>query len=636
MEVYMAQANWLMFLRKRMKVIFWITALVFITLVVFGWGAGVTGRSKTGKIDENVAGKVEDHDITYLAYQDAIQREYEKAYNENRAVSESESELIRDRTFYILVNQYLAGREIENKGVGDVTDRLVFESVRNDPPEAITQNPNFRKDGLFDRALFEEYLRNPQVDWLPVEMMVRGNLPFQRLEQVVGAMPIMTDLEALIEFVYRNELAKAEYIKFDPFGIEDIQVDTSDAAIEEYYEAHKEDYRNDIAAIVNHAVVPIIPTLEDTLETKNLAETLMVKLDEGDEFEYLAENYSDDPGSKTQGGVLGWFGKGQMVGPFEDAAFAADSGEIVGPVLTDFGYHIIYVLGKQGEGDSLLVYAAHILFSIEPGYDTEQAGKDLATKLIDEVEDGENFFEVCEALEIDSIGQSAPLTEDDPIPGTGYLERIKAMVFNADEGTIEMASVRIRERPLLEGIGVVQLSKRFESGVPSVIEIRDRLVSDIILEAHKKAALEMAAKTQRMIEAGGDMKTTAEVIGGQYDTTALFTRYDWVEGVGLDPNFSGTVFGLGKIGRISKPITTDDGSVYIVKLDTLIQSSPEAYSAQAMQIKSEIANFQRQNAYERWFANLRDHAGIIDNRFADQFANSGATEEAGETGETEE
>ena len=81
---------------------------------------------------------------------------------------------------------------------------------------------------------------------------------------------------------------------------------------------------------------------------KDLAEEIKKKVDNGEEFSKLAEEFSECP-SKKRGGDLGWFGKGAMVRPFEVAAFTADEGEIVGPVKTEFGYHIIYVYEIQDD-----------------------------------------------------------------------------------------------------------------------------------------------------------------------------------------------------------------------------------------------------------------------------------------------
>ena len=83
---------------------------------------------------------------------------------------------------------------------------------------------------------------------------------------------------------------------------------------------------------------------------KELAEKIKKKIDDGEEFSKLAEEFSECP-SKKRGGDLGWFGKGAMVRPFEVAAFSADEGEIIGPVKTEFGYHIIYVYEVQDDID---------------------------------------------------------------------------------------------------------------------------------------------------------------------------------------------------------------------------------------------------------------------------------------------
>ncbi|KKI90794.1 peptidylprolyl isomerase [Bacillus sp. SA1-12] len=79
--------------------------------------------------------------------------------------------------------------------------------------------------------------------------------------------------------------------------------------------------------------------VEDEAKAKEVKD----KLAKGDKFEDLAKEYSTDTGSAQNGGELGWFGKGQMVKEFEDAAFKLKEGQVSEPIKTDYGYHIIKV-----------------------------------------------------------------------------------------------------------------------------------------------------------------------------------------------------------------------------------------------------------------------------------------------------
>ncbi|MCT8139492.1 peptidylprolyl isomerase [Anaerobacillus sp. CMMVII] len=77
------------------------------------------------------------------------------------------------------------------------------------------------------------------------------------------------------------------------------------------------------------------------------AEEVLEKLNQGEDFAELAQEYSIDPGSGANGGSLGSFERGRMVPEFEKAAFALEVGEISEPVQSDFGYHIIKVTDRK-------------------------------------------------------------------------------------------------------------------------------------------------------------------------------------------------------------------------------------------------------------------------------------------------
>ncbi|HEV7902781.1 MAG TPA: peptidylprolyl isomerase [Pyrinomonadaceae bacterium] len=131
----------------------------------------------------------------------------------------------------------------------------------------------------------------------------------------------------------------------------DARTKATDAEIEAYYAAHPE---------------------IDPKQSKVKAEELLARLRAGGDFNALAKEHSIDTSNKDQGGDLGWFGRGMMVKPFEDAAFALKPGELSGIVETQFGYHIIKLEERRMQDSPTgqpveQVHARHILVAAGGG-----------------------------------------------------------------------------------------------------------------------------------------------------------------------------------------------------------------------------------------------------------------------------
>jgi peptidyl-prolyl cis-trans isomerase C len=136
---------------------------------------------------------------------------------------------------------------------------------------------------------------------------------------------------------------------------EGIKVD--EAEMQAFYDAHKQDYEQVRA---RHILIrmagspsPATPGKKELTDAEALAKAQEIrkKLADGADFAQLATAESDDAGSKTRGGELNFFKRGQMVGPFEQAAFSMKVGEISDPIKTQFGYHIIQVEARKSFDD---------------------------------------------------------------------------------------------------------------------------------------------------------------------------------------------------------------------------------------------------------------------------------------------
>jgi len=120
------------------------------------------------------------------------------------------------------------------------------------------------------------------------------------------------------------------------------KITVTDEDIKKYYDGNPDKFKKEAQLRVSHILCGIAAGASDEVKqkAKDKAADLLKKLKAGEDFAKVAEKNSTCP-SSAQGGDLGFFGKGEMVPPFEEAAFALKQGETSGVVETEFGYHII-------------------------------------------------------------------------------------------------------------------------------------------------------------------------------------------------------------------------------------------------------------------------------------------------------
>jgi len=150
------------------------------------------------------------------------------------------------------------------------------------------------------------------------------------------------EVTSQLSLMRENLVANAELQKIEK------GITLSDADLKKAYDANKNDYEKVTARHIliafkgSPAAQPGKKELTEA-EAKTKAEEIKKKIEGGAKFDELAKTESDDKGSGARGGELGAFGHGQMVEEFEKAAFAAKVGDVVGPVRTQYGYHVIKI-----------------------------------------------------------------------------------------------------------------------------------------------------------------------------------------------------------------------------------------------------------------------------------------------------
>jgi peptidyl-prolyl cis-trans isomerase D len=227
--------------------------------------------------------------------------------------------------------------------IGQSTNRVAFEEkVRGDMLAAAVQEP-IAAANIVARPSTEKFL---------------GLLEQQRevAIAVVDAAPFARDVKvddaAVKAFYEKNqaafqtpELARVEYLILTADALlANVAVDPAD--VKKQYDTNVQQYSKAEERAVSHILIAVKAdgSEADRAAAKKQAEDMLARAKANPaKFGDLAREFSKDPGSAQQGGDLGTFARGTMVKAFEDAAFAAKPGDIVGPVQTEFGWHIIKV-----------------------------------------------------------------------------------------------------------------------------------------------------------------------------------------------------------------------------------------------------------------------------------------------------
>ena len=235
------------------------------------------------------------------------------------------------------------------------------------------------------------------------------------------------------------------------------------------------------------------PSEQDSVQVREDILHLLDLIHDGADFAKLAEENSEDATAK-QGGDLGFFGRGQMVKPFEDAAFSAKVGDVIGPVQTQYGEHLIKVTAKKMENGEEKVRASHILLKYKVTPETYDALNNQADYLYEELQrtKGKYFDQLAQDEKLE-LKETEFFPAGGFIPGLGMAPRISYYTFKEKKGWFSHAVSQG------EDLILFQISDIEPDRTKSLDEVREPIVR--ILEREK-----------RMEAAGQECSRFAEIV----------------------------------------------------------------------------------------------------------------------------
>ena len=341
---------------------------------------------------------------------------------------------------------------------------------------------------------------------------------------------------------------------------------------------------------------------EKKAEAKKQAQQILAEIQNGASFEKMAAQYGGD-GTASNGGDLGWFGKGQMVKPFENAIFGASKpGLLPNLVETQFGYHIIRVdVTKMGK--KFLV--ATVQKNVEAFETTVDSVYRTADAFAASVKDTGTFRAELKKFKTGVAKYEQPNIDGAAKSITGVTEarEIIKWIYNDDRDVNDVSEVFSVENKQV----VVLITRIREKGLASAADVRDQIKPKI--ENEEKAKL-IAAKLNA---SGENLAAIAKAYGADALTgkaTDITLTSGMITGVGYEPEAVGVIYGLAK-DKTSQVITGENG-VLIVKNLNVVKSEVADYSQFVSQLQQQRNN---RIAYGVIDAAIKKTTEIVDMRY---------------------
>ena len=608
-------------MRSRMQVVMWTILVLFVTSMAIGGLVG--GASITdifGGRQANEVGSLNGKPILFEDFNQLVSNEINRMDQQSgRLISDEEREYIRAVVWERLIADLIIQEQIaENKIV--VGDEEVLFQMKNNPPPFLQNSDAFQSFGRFDLEKYLDAVLNPgQIDWKPIEdFMQNVYLPSYKLQQYITNSAAISSSDVLEDYKKRSLDYKIEVLHVTEKAIDQdfynglLADRPSDDELRNLYNENISDYDQPELRYLKYVKWPLISNATDSLRVKLEAEDLIFRLNEGEDFALLANTYTQDPSNSAdpqnlKGGDLGWFNKGQLLPEFEIASFEAKKGSIVGPILTQYGYHVIKVNDKRTVESNEQVNASHILLTIQPGRGTENELKDTASIFaLEATEFG--FFALADSLGLEIQDSNGLRKESIFVDNFGVGRSAVNFAFNNVEGSTSDA---IKNDNFY---GVFFLDKVDKETVISFEDVKEDLKNEFLSEFKKNHIKTLAESIKDNNQ--GEMNLSEIYQDNEnleYVAKTNSALIGSFESIGKS-NYIVGALAEAKEGDILGPLPTIRGQAFlrVIDISDVVMSD---FEEKKDSIKFSLL-IDRQNAiWGNWLQALRDNADLKDYRY---------------------
>ncbi len=521
--------------------------------------------------------------------------------------------------------------------------RLNFRVTDGELLQAIQQVPAFKREGRFHPKLYELVLRNNRMTPEMYVENMRYELLMGKLETFILGSIKVSEGEALEAHKWLKEETSVKYVVFKPSAYNNVEVtseemeayysehkkayeippqvkiqyllldfegfeDKARVAEEEvgtYFELNKQEYATPKKVRARHILFNLGSNAEPKAikEARNKALNVLKEARSGTDFGELAKKYSDDPGSRNNGGDLGFFTRDRMVKPFSDAAFAMKVGEISEPIRSPFGWHIIKVEAiEEAKEPALAEVADQIRNKL-----VQDAARTLAFDRAEEI------FEACYgAGNISGVAKSNQLkvheteffSDKGPVKGIIEARKFAETAFDLDKNEVS------EPLELSDGYYILQLIAKQPAIIPELKSVEKEVRQDLIQERRNDLAKEEAEKFLNDLQDGVAFETAAASRKLKAETTGFFKRSGAIPEIGVEPDFQETAFALSQSKLLPDDVIKGRQGYYVLQFEAREEADLKEFEEEKSGIMTSLLFEKRQRAMAAFLDAVRKKSTI--------------------------
>jgi peptidyl-prolyl cis-trans isomerase D len=640
-------------IRENLKYLSWVLWLViaaFIGALFFDFGAITGGPGGAGDAAARVAGQP----ITFEELRDQhrqLDQQYRQMFGEQWSNELAQQLGLERQAIEMLVNRKVLLHEAERIGLR-VSDQELRQTIRDIPV--------FREDGRFvGRERYAQILRDNRLDPASFEAGVRDDLMLQKMQQVMTQNLYVSD--AAVERALREEAERAAiaYVHLPAAQLGEVQAST--AELEQYLAEHQEEFRVPAQRRVSYLLVDqnrvaqeVAPSeaelqahyqqnqddfsTEEQVQARHILlrtggersddearrqlEAAKQRIAGGEDFAALVRELSEEPGAGERGGDLGFFGRGAMVPEFEQAAFAAEVGEIVGPIETPFGLHLLQVTARRPGGARPFAEVRPELVQRLAGEQAAARARQIAGELAAELRQGTASVDRMQALAAErpavDLQQPAPFAASGFVAGLGRAPALTEAAFALEPGAVA--------DPLQvpRGWAVMLVQEALPPRVPDLAEAEDRVRRIVEQRKRQQAAIARLEQAKATLGAERTLEDVAAELGLQVEQSEEFAAGGTIGGLGAAPEVSREAMRLSQ-GEIGGPVATPQGAV-LFRVTSRQSYDPATAATRGDEVRQRLIGERLNQLQQALIQHRREELGVTYSRQVAESLQGGAQE----------